>query len=214
MLKKIILLLLWVSFIIYAFIFAPPNQPETFTLIKNLSTGNWEGINPLIISLFNLMGIWPLIYACVLLIDGKEQKIKATPFVIASFAVGAFAILPYLALRERAPNFTGEKDWLLKLIDSRFTGVILTLVAMILLGYGILKGDWVGFVTQWQTSRFIQVMSLDFCLLSLLFPLLLGDDLARRGLKNPWIFWLVSLFPLIGPLVYLSFRPSLNSSRS
>jgi hypothetical protein len=34
----------------------------------------WSNINPLIIALFNLMGILPLIYACILLVDGSGQK--------------------------------------------------------------------------------------------------------------------------------------------
>ncbi|HEY9608224.1 MAG TPA: DUF2834 domain-containing protein, partial [Allocoleopsis sp.] len=91
--------LLWLSIVIYAFFLAPPNQPDTFELIKNLSTGNWGGINPLIISLFNIMGIWPMIYGCLMFIDGRDQKIPAWPFAAGSFGVGAFALLPYLALR-------------------------------------------------------------------------------------------------------------------
>jgi hypothetical protein len=62
---------------------------------------------------------------------------------------------------------------------------------------------------QWQSNRFIHVMSLDFCLLCLLFPALLRDDMARRGLKNPQLFWLTALIPLFGPLIYLCVRPPL-----
>ncbi|WP_239651527.1 hypothetical protein [Neosynechococcus sphagnicola] len=66
------------------------------------------------------------------------------------------------------------------------------------------------FFQQWQTRRFIHVMTLDFCLLSLLFPTLLGDDMTRRGLKDRRIFWSVSLLPLVGPLLYLSLRPPIS----
>jgi hypothetical protein len=102
--------LLWVSFAVYAFFLAPPNQPDTFELIKNLSTGKWDGINPLVIALFNIMGIWPMIYSGLIFSDGREQKIPAWPFAVGSFGVGAFALLPYLALREANPKFTGSKD--------------------------------------------------------------------------------------------------------
>nr|CAD5979297.1 hypothetical protein NO713_04506 [Planktothrix pseudagardhii] len=107
---KIIFGSIWLGFILYAFIFAPPDQPDTFTLIQNLSTGNWTGINPLIIALFNIMGIWPLIYSCVLFMDGQGQKIPAWPFVTLSFGVGAFAILSYLAFRQPNPQFSGKKS--------------------------------------------------------------------------------------------------------
>jgi len=211
MVRKIAFWLLWVGFVTYAFLLAPPDQPDTFELIKNLSTGKWEGINPLIVSLFNIMGVWPMIYSCLLFIDGRAQKIPAWPFATFSLGVGAFALLPYLALREPSTEFPGKKDAFLKLLDSRFTGIALTIGATILVVYGLRNGDWENFVQQWQTSRFIHVMSLDFCLLCLLFPALLGDDMARRGLKNPQLFWLVALIPLFGPLLYLCLRLPLQS---
>jgi hypothetical protein len=209
MLRKIVFSLLWLGFLTYGFLFAPPDQPDTWELIKQLSLGQWQDINPLVIALFNLMGIWPVIYSAVLLIDGRGQKIRAWPFATASFAVGAFALLPYLALRQPNPEFSGEKNLVIKLLDSRVTGVLITIGAVILFGYG-LQGDWGNFVQQWQTSRFIHVMSLDFCLLSLLFPVLLGDDMARRGIKNQQLLWLISLIPLFGPCIYLSVRRPLN----
>lgn len=211
MVRKIGFGLLWVGFVTYAFLLAPPDQPDTFELIKNLSTGQWEGINPLVVSLFNIMGVWPMIYSCLLFIDGT-QKIPAWPFASVSFGVGAFALLPYLALREPNTEFSGKKNAFLKLLDSRLTGVALTIGAVILVAYGLGNGDWGNFVQQWQNSRFIHVMSLDFCLLCLLFPALLGDDMTRRGLKNPQLFWLTALIPLFGPLIYLCVRPPLPAA--
>ncbi|MBW4495458.1 MAG: DUF2834 domain-containing protein [Oscillatoria princeps RMCB-10] len=206
MVRKIGFGLLWVGFVSYAFLLAPPDRPDTWALIQNLSTGNWQGINPLIVALFNIMGVWPIIYSCVLFADGRGQKLPAWPFAAASFAVGAFALLPYLALRQPNPQFSGNKNVFLKVLDSRITGIFLILGAAGLVAYGLVNGDWGDFIGQWQTSRFIHVMSLDFCMLSALFPALLGDDMARRGIKNPALFWTVSLIPLFGPLVYLCLR--------
>ncbi len=213
MLRKVGFIALWLGLAVYAFLLAPPNQPNTSELIKNLATGQWEGINPLVVSLFNIMGVWPMIYSCLLFIDGRAQKIPAWIFATLSFGVGAFALLPYLALREPNSEFTGTKNAFIKVLDSRLTGVALTIGAVILVSYGVLQGDWGNFVQQWQTSRFINVMSLDFCLLCLLFPALLGDDMARRNLKNPQLFWLV-LIPLFGPLIYLCVRPPLVAANT
>ncbi|MBE9166408.1 DUF2834 domain-containing protein [Pleurocapsales cyanobacterium LEGE 06147] len=213
MLRSISIWLVWLSFIGYAFFFAPPNQPDTFDLILDLSTGNWQGINPLIISLFNLMGILPMIYACFLFIDGKGQKIWAWPFAITSFGVGAFALLPYLALRQPNPNWQGEKNLLLKILDSPVTGIALTVGTIVLLGFGLLYGNWTDFIQKWQTGRFIQVMSLDFGILCLFFPALIKDDLAKRGMKQNWVFWTISFIPLFGTLVYLCLRPPLPEVR-
>jgi hypothetical protein len=210
--RKILFGGLWLGLVIYAFGFAPPNQPDTFELIQKLSTGQWQGINPLVISLFNIMGVWPMIYACLLLLDGRGQKIPAGLFVGASFGVGAFALLPYFALRQPNPSFTGEKTALLKLLDSRWTGALLAAGTIALLAYGLLAGDWSDFAQQWRTDRFIHVMSLDFVLLCLLFPAVLGDDMARRGLQNQRIFWAVSLVPLLGAVAYLTGRPPIPTA--
>jgi hypothetical protein len=212
MLRKIGFGLIWLTFIGYAFLFAPPDRPNTLDLIINLSAGNWEGINPLIIALFNLMGILPAIYACFLFIDGRGQKIRAFPFAIASFAVGAFALVPYLALRQPNPTWQGEKSLLLKIVDSRITAVILTVATVILFCFGLINGNWADFVQQWQTSKFIHVMSLDFCLLVLLLPTLLKDDFNRRNIDSSWSFWTVTLVPLFGTLIYLCLRPPLAVS--
>jgi hypothetical protein len=52
-------------------------------------------------------------------------------------------------------------------------------------------------------------MSLDFVMLSLLFPTLLGDDMTRRGWQNHQLFWLFTI-PLFGALIYLCVRPPVN----
>ena len=212
--RRIAFCLLWIGFIVYAFFLAPPDSPGTFELIKNLSTGNWQGINPLVVSLFNIMGILPMIYGCFVFIDGRTQQIPAWLFASASFAVGAFALLPYLALRSPNKKFSGEKNTFIKLCDSRITGIALTLAAVILVAYGFSKGEWGNFFQEWQSSRFIHVMSLDFCILCLSIGALLGDDMARRGIKQSWIFWLTALVPLFGPLIYICWRPPLLTTNT
>ncbi|MBW4462836.1 MAG: DUF2834 domain-containing protein [Nodosilinea sp. WJT8-NPBG4] len=198
----------WLGFILYAFILAPPNRPDTADLILKLSTGAWEGINPTVIALFNAMGIWPMVYAAVALVDGHGQKQRAWPFVVVSFAVGAFALLPYLALRQPNPSFSGPKRALLRLVESRWLGAALAAGVIALAAFALLKGDWPDFWQQWQTSRFIHVMSLDFVALWLLFPVLLRDDMARRGISQPWVIAAVLALPLVGACLYLALRPA------
>ncbi len=202
--------LLWVAFLGYATVLAPPDQPETLDLIVNMSTGEWDGINPAILALFNLMGIWPFLYLMFLYSDGRGQRLPAALFGVVSFATGAFAILPYLALRRPNPGFAGPVGWWLRIHDSRWLGVVLLVASVVLVGWGVTAGDWGDFVSQWQTSRFIHVMSLDFLMLSGLIIALLGDDMARRGLENRAIFWAVALVPLFGPLLYVCLRPALQ----
>jgi hypothetical protein len=188
--------------IAYAFWLAPPNDPQTFDLILRLSSGQWAELNPLVVALFNLMGLWPGIYLAILLSDGQGQSLRAWPFASLSFAVGAFAILPYLALRQPNPQ-AGEPSKLLTGLDSPWYALSLLVPAVGLLVWGLVAGNWADFAQQFASSRFIHVMSLDFVLLTLLFPTLLSDDLARRGLQSRWGYWGLMGLPLIGAAVYL-----------
>ena len=197
---RIIFFAIWIGLITYAFVLSPPDQPDTFDLIRRMTTGDWNDINPSILAIFNAMGIWPMAYACMVLIDGRGQRIPAWPFVALSFGIGAFALLPYLGLRQPNPDFQGSKSALLKLTDSRWVGGLLLLGAVVVLGSGLLYGDWSDFWQQWQTSRFIHVMTLDFVMLWLMFPVLLPDDLARRNWPQRWVYVAVLALPLVEPL--------------
>ncbi|OIP73215.1 MAG: DUF2834 domain-containing protein [Oscillatoriales cyanobacterium CG2_30_44_21] len=203
--------LVWILFSVYAFVFAPPDRPETLDLIKKLIAGEWQETNGYIVAIFNLMGVFPCVYACILASDGRGQKVPAWIFSGLSFFLGAFALLPYFALREPNPSFEGKTNWNIKLLDSRFTGLTLSAIALYFLVYGFSSGNWGDFLQQWQTSRFIHVMSLDFCMLSLMFPWLLSDDMERRGMTDDRFFSFIALIPLVGALIYLCLRSPLKA---
>jgi hypothetical protein len=212
---------LWLAFSAYAFLLAPPNDPQTLAQIIALSTGNWGAINPAIVALFNLMGVWPLVYGAVILADGHSQPpanpgqskgIKAWPFWLASFGFGAFALLPYLAGRSPALQEPEPPARRLKILHSRSFGLFLLANALGWIAYALAQGDWANFLLQWQNSRFIHVMGLDFCLLTLLFPVLAQDDARRRGLAQPQWTWVTLLFPVLGAASYLCWRPIPNPS--
>lgn len=214
MVRRITLWLLWAGFIAYILLLAPPlHLQETLTLLQKILTVQWADINPIILSLFSLIGVWLLIYSCILFFDGRMQKIHFWPFALASVGSGVIGLMPYLALREANQEFSGQKDAFLKVLDSRSTGVILALFTIGLLTYGLLAGDWGDFIEQFQGDRFINGMSLAFCLFCFLFPTVLGDDMARRGfLSNSQLFWAIALVPLLGPLAYLCWRPPLRET--
>lgn len=210
--KRLGLWLLWIGFIIYVLGFAPPFQPDTFQPLQQLLAGQIPPINPVLISLFSMIGIWILSYSGLIFADGRTQRLPAWPFVLAAAGGGILALIPYLALRQPNQRFTGSKDAWLRLMDARSTGVILTLSTLVLLAFAGIAGNWPGFVHEFQTNRFVHAMSLAFCLFALLFPTLLGDDMGRRKLNNARIFWSVALVPLVGPLLYLCLRPPLPES--
>lgn len=215
--RKAILWFVWFGFIIYVLLFAPPLQPDTFQPVQTLLAGKLPTINPIVVSLFSLIGIWILIYSCLIFPDGRMQKLPAWAFILASAGTGVLALIPYLALREPNQQFSGAKDVGLELLESSTTGIILTISTLGLLFYALFFGDWSTFGHDFLTDRFIHAMSLAFCLFCLLFPVptLLSDDMARRGLSNDsQFFQLVAFVPLFGPLAYLCLRPSLLAFRT
>jgi hypothetical protein len=207
MTRKLFLGSIWLAVTIYAIASSfTKTQQGDFELIFKLSTGQFAGINPIIIAIFYIMGIFPVIYAAFILFD-SEQKISPYPFSALSFGVGAFALLPYLALRQNDITWNKSKNWLLKILDSRITAIASSAALIALMIWGLTQGDWSDYVAQWQTSQFIHVMSIDFCLLSLLFPSILRDDIKRRGVEG----WLtaIAFIPLFGALIYWCLRPQL-----
>lgn len=207
MFRRVFFATVWLGFLAYAFLYAPPERADTADLIVGLSTGQIDGIEPILVSLFNLMGILPAIYSCLIYLDGRCQTIRAWPFALASFAVGGFALLPYLAIRNDAPKFQGPMNRWLGFWDARLVGVAVTVAFGALAFAGLSQGDWSAFVHEWQTRRFVNVMSLDFVLLVLGLPALIHDDMQRRGIQNRTLFWAITFLPIVGPLLYLCLRP-------
>ncbi len=207
---KIALALLWLAFTTYAFGFAPtanPADPGGMNEIVALIQGKGE---PLILALFNVMGLIPVLYLFLLIPDGHGQKLPAWPFGILMFAIGAFVLIPYLVFRKPHSEWPQPKKagLAVRIFDVRWLALFFVALTVGTLANGVIHGNWSIFIEQWQQSRFINVMSFDFVLSSLLLGILIPDDLKRRGVKDSPFQWSGAL-PLVGPMVYLVLRPDL-----
>ena len=214
--RSLILWLIWLGFILYLLFLAPPIQPDTFQPLRSLLSGELSLINPVILSLFSLVGIWILIYSCLIFPDGRMQALPAWLFMLASLATGVFALIPYLALRQPNQSFSGGKDTWLAILDSSITGGVLTISTVILVLFAAIWGDWSAFARLFMTNRFVNGMTLAFGLFCVLFPYptLLQDDMARRGLaSDSRLAQITAWVPLFGPLAYLCVRPALLAYR-
>lgn len=131
--RKAVLWLIWIGFIGYNLWLAPVDRPDTWEVGRQLVTLQWQDINAYLLAIFWLMGVVIMIYACLMFADGRKQPFRAwTYFAGANFS-GVICLLPYLLFRRRNPSFEGSKDWWLKLLDQRITGVMLLLATIGLL---------------------------------------------------------------------------------
>jgi len=208
---NLLFLVVWLSFLLYTFIWAPASQPSDpgfgdFTI-------EYAKTNPVEWNLFMLVGVWALLYAVILLIENRERFIPAWPFVLASFAFGMYGLMPYFAIRGvRRKNPKTKKTWFTKIVDSRILGIILAVLALALVLFGIIAasigGGWNVYADSFLNVRFIQVMTIDFAFLTLFYPIVIWSDMKRRNWENIKLFSLFCV-PLFGGLLYLVLRPRL-----
>lgn len=219
--------LLWSGLLAYVVLAAPGGSPEaklmdTDLIMKMISTPFDGTTNAIFVALFNSLGIVPAVYASLLLPGSKDQKVPALPFVIGTFALGFFAMGPYLALRSLNSDVTDDDvaEGGRGVFESKFLGGGMLAFATYLLYYVTTQGDigqqLDGFIQLFSTSTLAHVSTIDLTILSLAMWDPLREDRARRvAEKDEYSFpaaWKFCALPVFGPVFYLLSRPKLPST--
>lgn len=222
--SSILLLVLWGALLYYAFNLAPNQTPtqDMYFLKKLLNLKGEDGfrMNQILVPLWYIMGLWPLVYSMLLLPTGtsSKSKIPTWPFVVFSFFGGVYALLPYFAVWSPPPPHVSEAElrrWPLNILESKLTAGINLFAGLGLILYAVVGngGDWAEFYQYFRESKFIHVMSLDFCLLSAFAPFWVYNDMTtRKWYDKGWWLLPLSLVPFLGPSLYLLLRPSLSEA--
>lgn len=218
-----LLFVLWVGLIYYVFNLTPDQTPsrDVYFLKKLLNLKGDDGfrMNDVLVSLWYIMGLWPLVYSMLLLPTGRSSKGKVPvwPFLTFSFFGGVYALLPYFVLWRPPPPPVEETElrrWPLNFLESKLTaGISLAAGLGIIIYAGLASGDdWKEFYQYYRESKFIHITSLDFTLLSAFAPFWVYNDMTARKWydKGSWLLPL-SLVPFLGPALYLLLRPSLSA---
>lgn len=219
--------LVWAGLTAYVLLGAPGKDEasqalDNELLMKIIANPFDESVPPLFVCLFNYMGIWPAIYAALLLPGAANQKpVPAAPFVAGSVAFGMFALSPYLALREYrggdAEVTQKELNGITRWFESRLNAILLTIGAVSLGTFGITAngGDLSTSIQEFQelfaTQLFPHITTLDFLALWGFSFGVMAEDMDRRGMddqKAP----LFCLFPVFGHMLYLLLRKPLPES--
>ncbi|KAJ6723864.1 hypothetical protein OIU74_008259 [Salix koriyanagi] len=203
--------------------FQPHSRPDSsrdmYFLEKLLNLKGDDGfrMNSVLVSLWYIMGLWPLVYSMLLLPTGRSSKtnIPVWPFLILSCFGGAYALLPYFILWTPPPPPVEENElgrWPLNFLESKLTsGISLAAGLAIIVNAALNGGDWMEFYQYFRESKFIHITCLDFTLLSAFGPFWVYNDMTARKWydKGSWLL-LISLVPFLGPALYLVLRPSLS----
>jgi hypothetical protein len=174
-------LFLYITLILYTLIhlvFFFSNQGALESLLK------LEG-DPLLLTLFNLLGIYPLAFM-IFSIKYMVMTKKAWIPLILSFGLGGFAVTPLFIKRTYQRQKTEKYVSLLALVAL--------VLSVMLLGFGLILGDYQVFIDAFLNDSFIHIMTIDFIALTILSILV-----SKQVSKSYWI----SAIPLVGFLYML-----------
>jgi hypothetical protein len=211
----------WAALSTYAFLWSPNQTPfrDSVYLEKLVGLGGADGVivNTVFFCLFNIMGVWPAVYAALLTPSGRSSNgVPSWPFITGSFALGAFALLPYFALwsqPKEVPELPTADEMqtgspLMKALESRLAAALLGVATCGLVFTAATAGApaWAEYGKLFQESRFIHITSVDFLTLTLLAPFWVFNDAEARRWDSP-LLPLLACVPLLGPVIYLNLRP-------
>ncbi|KAJ6674536.1 hypothetical protein OIU85_010780 [Salix viminalis] len=212
---SILLFVFWGGIIYYVFNLTPDQTPsrDMYFLEKLLNLKGDDGfrMNSVLVSLWYIMGLWPLVYSMLLLPTGRSSKtnIPVWPFLILSCFGGAYALLPYFILWTPPPPPVEENElgrWPLNFLESKLTsGISLAAGLAIIVNAALNGGDWMEFYQYFRESKFIHITCLDFTLLSAFGPFWVYNDMTARKWydKGSWLL-LISLVPFLGSCIVSS----------
>lgn len=180
---------------------APPGpDPLMPSLVAMLTL---SGPDPWTAACFGLMGLWPMLYAGILLLDGPGQRLPAWPFVLGAFAGGMFVLTPYLLLRR--PGQPPKQDGLLVgLAGHPGLGAIVLLGTVGLVSFAAFTGSPADLARGVVEDGFVRTFMADFVAFWLGTFVLLSDDVRRFDAPRARVGW--AAIPLLGPALHLLTR--------
>jgi len=159
--SRVLLLVVWLAFIVYALFFAPGAGGGEDPWLRSLL--RLQSDEPSLMAMFTLLGLFPLTFACMLL-RHDDRKVPAWPFVLLSFALGVFALLPYYMLT--SATHAGSHDLRLpeklrRTAEWSVTHAILFVLTLSVMVWGLALGDLNVYAEAFRTSHFVRFRSAD-----------------------------------------------------
>jgi hypothetical protein len=219
----------WIALVAFAFVpFAPgamgSDQDNAMLQAIIADPLNPAGVNAIFLVLFNLFGPMPVILASLLLPQQTPgAKIPAGPFLIASSAIGYFAMGPYLALRA-PPQTVQANDWFTRNVaENKIVSWALVVLCGLIyapLPAALMSTDSLAdFIQFLASSRFATISTLDLTILYIVATKAIYDDYRLRAVPDDddttaaaatKVALATAVVPYLGAAVYCALRPTLE----
>ena len=183
------------------------------------------GCNELFVTIFNLLGLYFVPIACLLMPAAKNQKLPAAPFLLGSMFGGYGLVGPYAITRTPDATVKTKADlgWITAnilenkifnwFIAAAFTSAYITSGGVNAL-ISDASGTIDGYGKLFSDTAIASASSVDFLILTLSAASWIPEDLARRNYKGDVAPALIAastaLLPGVGVALYCALRPSLD----
>jgi hypothetical protein len=199
--NRIPALLMWLTMIAIVWIFAPSDEIETTKWVLEQLTIRWSNEGPWVIAWFWLMGLWPALMSLLMRADWNARP-PAWPFLVASFVLGCYALLPWFVLR-REPRRVAEDGWL-----ARWdVPVGIAFLGLLLVAWATATGHPMDVYQSASSNAFAFAMAADF----LAFWGLSIVEARARAQRTAWQY---TLIPLVGLGIFLGMEESRRKASS
>jgi len=194
MYRRYFLFLIWITAIVFILLFGNNRVfPDGF-LFAFLRFDQTQ-YDASALSLFTMLGIYPALFFLLLLDERRFLKPSPIFASIGSFVLGAFVLMPYLALAIPKRSFMPFK----RRPFIPYVCALLAVLSALVLWLALARSDWAIFLTYFQTNQFVRTMTVDF----LMFYILQIFMFARIRKRNERGFDPRDFIPVFGLLGYL-----------
>ena len=202
--QKIIYLGAVIALNAHSFFTMPDWQPDTWDRLASMAMRDFSGIEPYSFTVFVLFGMFSLLLASLMLLDGRYQRLPVWPFALSMMALGPSMVFLYLAFRKDRGYAVRPNNALEDVAQSKWLPIVIAAISIGALWDGR-SGNFDQLWQLFQTDYLTHAMLVDEALFVLLTPVLVAQDCRRRGRGAGWI-WAALLVPLFGACAYLATR--------
>ena len=194
----------WIAFVAYALLAAPPDDPAlTRALVHGTLTGDFGGVDPSIAAVFSALGVVPLLAVALLARRASRQRVPLWPFGAAMFALGAFALLPWVALRDDARSAPPPAGLLRRALASRPVAWLIVVALVVLGAWAIHAGSSAAYARAFRTTAMVHLMSIDAAVCTLLVHTFVEESRRAGDVQvEPAAARVVRFLPLLGAAVW------------